>query len=381
MSQKHASPSRRDFLKTTSAVAAGAVLGGLAMPRSVHAAGSDVLRVGLIGCGGRGSGAAVNALSADPNCKLVAMADAFEDRLKSSLNQLKLNKPRQVAVDREHCFVGFEAADKLIASGVDVVILTEPPHFRPQHLKAAVAAGKHVFFEKPVAVDAPGVRSVLATAEEAKKKGLNLVCGLCWRYDPGVRETMKRVLNGAIGKILTMQETYLTGAVWQRPRQPDWTEMIYQFATGTTSVGSPAISTPSSTFTASTKRPGRWATRRRSGRGGWAAGKSAPIPSSATSSTTTPSSMSTPTANALLVLPSDGWLFQRRFRRLRRRKGPGTLSRQHLIATTKTRSPRASRRTAAFHRGRNPWRYRGPKANMYDVEHKELFAAIRSARR
>ena len=92
-----------------------------------------------------------------------------------------------------------------------MVLLAEPPHFRPQHLKAAVDAGKHVFFEKPVAVDAPGVRSVLASAEEAKKKGLNLVCGLCWRYDAGVRETMKRVLDGAIGKILTMQETYLTG--------------------------------------------------------------------------------------------------------------------------------------------------------------------------
>ena len=138
---------------------------------------------------------------------------------------LKANKPAQVAVDPDHCFVGFDAADKLIASGVDVVLLAEPPHFRPQHLKAAVDAGKHVFFEKPVAVDAPGVRSVLASAEEAKKKGLNLVCGLCWRYDAGVRETMKRVLNGAIGEILTMQETYLTGFVWQRPRQPDWTEM------------------------------------------------------------------------------------------------------------------------------------------------------------
>ena len=228
MSEKNTSPSRRDFLKTTSTVAAGAVLSGLAMPRSVHAAGSDILRVGLIGCGGRGSGAAMNALGADPNCKIVAMADVFGDRLKASLDQLKLNKPQQVAVDPEHCFVGFDAADKLIASGVDVVLLAEPPHFRPQHLKAAVAAGKHVFFEKPVAVDAPGVRSVLASAEEAKKKGLNLVCGLCWRYDAGVRETMKRVLDGAIGKILTMQETYLTDTLWQRPRKPDWTEMVFQ---------------------------------------------------------------------------------------------------------------------------------------------------------
>ena len=108
------------------------------------------------------------------------------------------------------------------------MILAEPPHFRPQHLKAAIDAGKHVFCEKPVAVDAPGIRSVLATCEEAKKKNLNVVSGLCWRYDPGVRELMKRVLDGAIGDILTIQETYLTGLLWERPRKADWSEMQFQ---------------------------------------------------------------------------------------------------------------------------------------------------------
>ena len=219
---------RREFLKMTAVAAAGATAGSLALSRSAHAAGSDVLRIGLIGCGGRGGGAAANALRADPNTRLVAMADAFSDRLQSTLGNLKRSSNDRVAVDAEHCFVGFDAYQKLIDSGVDVVLLATTPHFRPIHLKACVDAGKHVFCEKPVAVDGPGVRSVLATCEEAAAKKLNVVSGLCWRYDYGVRETMKRVLDGAIGDILTIRETYNTGTLWQRPRQPSWTEMEYQ---------------------------------------------------------------------------------------------------------------------------------------------------------
>ena len=149
------SSSRREFLQ---AAAAASSLG--AIP-TVHAAGSDTLKVGLIGCGGRGTGAASQALAADPNVKLVAMADAFEDRLESSLDNLKQDEKigSKIDVTPERRFVGFDAYQKLIASGVDVVLLCTPPHFRPLHLKAAIEAGKHVFAEKPVAVDAPGVRS------------------------------------------------------------------------------------------------------------------------------------------------------------------------------------------------------------------------------
>ena len=221
--------SRRDFLKTSSALAAaGALAGSLSIGRSAYAAGNDVLKIGLVGCGGRGTGAAVNALGADANCKLVAMADVFNERLQSSLENIKKEFPDKVAVNPDHCFLGFDSGKKLIESGVDVVILGEPPHFRPENLKAAVAAGKHVFCEKPVAVDAPGVRSILATVEEAKKKNLNIVSGLCWRYDVGVQETMKRVLDGAIGEIVSIQENYLAGPLSYRPRQPNWTEMEHQ---------------------------------------------------------------------------------------------------------------------------------------------------------
>ncbi len=215
--------SRREFLKMTAAAA-----GSLALSRSAHAAGSDVLRVGLIGCGGRGAGAAANALGADANTRLVAMADLFGDRLQSTLGALKREFRDRVDVDSERSFVGFDAYQRLVECAVDVVLLATTPHFRPIHLKACVDAGKHVFCEKPVAVDAPGVRSVLATCEEAAAKKLNVVSGLCWRYDYGVRETMKRVLDGAIGRIVAIRETYNAGTLWQRPRQPQWTEMEYQ---------------------------------------------------------------------------------------------------------------------------------------------------------
>ncbi|MGQ9574930.1 MAG: Gfo/Idh/MocA family protein [Thermoguttaceae bacterium] len=222
--------SRRDFLRTSAAVAGGGLAGGLGLSRSVHAPGSDILKVGLIGCGGRGTGAAKDALTADKNAKLTAMGDAFAERLEASYAALKGQGELadRVDVPQERRFVGFDAYQKVLQSGVDVVILAEPPHFRPRHLAAAVAAGKHVFCEKPVAVDAPGVRSVLATTEQAAKKNLSIVSGLCWRYHFGVREAISRILDGAIGRILAIQETYLTGLLGGRKRDPRWTEMEYQ---------------------------------------------------------------------------------------------------------------------------------------------------------
>ncbi|MCY3020108.1 MAG: Gfo/Idh/MocA family oxidoreductase [Planctomycetota bacterium] len=220
--------SRREFLKASAAVAAGTALAS-AIATKAYAAPGDVLRVGLIGCGGRGSGAAPQALMADKNAKLVAMADAFSNRLESALDGLKKSKVgSQVAVDADHKFVGFDAYKKLIDSGVDVVVLATSPHFRPMHLKACIDAGKHVFCEKPVAVDGPGVRSVLATTEEAKKKNLCIVSGLCWRYHKPKSETIARCQDGAIGDIHTMQCTYNTGGLWVAPKKPEWSEMEWQ---------------------------------------------------------------------------------------------------------------------------------------------------------
>ncbi len=218
------SASRRDFFKTA------AIAGTLAAVPNVHAAGSDVLRVGLIGCGDRGTGAATQALAADSNVQLVAMADAFEDRLQNSLEILQKAEDvsAKVAVKPDHRFVGFNAYQELLGSGVDVVLLCTPPHFRPIHLRAAIEAGKHVFAEKPVGVDAPGVHSVLKSCELARTKGLSVVSGLCLRYDNGFKETVRRIHDGAIGEVSALFANDYRSGRWDKPRQPGWTEMLYQ---------------------------------------------------------------------------------------------------------------------------------------------------------
>lgn len=215
------------------APAAVSVLGAAALvanAQHAHAAGDDVLKVGLVGCGGRGSGAASQALKADKNVRLTAMADAFADRLESSLTNLQADEDIKAKIDvpAERRFVGFDAYQQLLDSGVDVVLLCTPPHFRPQHLQAAIAAGKHVFAEKPVAVDAPGVLSVLSTCEVAKAKKLSVCSGLCLRYSQGFRETIARIHDGAIGDVLALQANDLRGPIWTKPRQPDWTDMEWQ---------------------------------------------------------------------------------------------------------------------------------------------------------
>jgi predicted dehydrogenase len=222
-----AATSRRTFLKASAAtVATSSVL----LP-GAYAAGNDTLRVGLVGCGGRGTGAAKQALRADPKVKLVAMCDAFMDRLQTSLGDLKNIKDiaGKIDVAPDHCFDGFDGYQKLLNSGVDVVLLCTPPGFRPLHLKAAVEAGKHVFCEKPVAVDATGVRSVIETAKLAREKGTGLCSGFCYRYDHGKRETVKRIHGGMIGDVAAMHITYLTGPLWfRKDRAACNSDMEYQ---------------------------------------------------------------------------------------------------------------------------------------------------------
>jgi predicted dehydrogenase len=357
---------RRDFLKTTSVLAAGAaVAGSLSLSRSAHAAGGDVLKIGLIGCGGRGTGAAANALSADTNCKLVAMADAFGDRLNSSLEGLKKQfeeKPEKIGVDADHCFVGFDAADKLIASDVDVVLLCQPPHFRPMHLKAAIDAGKHVFCEKPVAVDAPGIRSVLASAEEAKKKNLNLVAGLCWRYHPAVRETMSKILDGAIGEIKSIQETYLTGPLGTRPRQPDWSEMTYQLRNWQYFVWlSGDFNTEQHVHSLD---KAAWAMHDEPPVAAWGLGGSQ-------------------LRNLKIGDVYDHHAVVYEFKNGMRvhaycRQIPGCYNdTSDVMIGTKGEAIVTPKHSI---KGETNWHYTGPDGNMYDIEHQELFAAIRSGK-
>lgn len=226
--------SRRSFVKATTLATAGLVLPKTlsAMSRGTSA---EVIRVGLIGCGGRGTGAARDCLRAGgDDVVLVSMGDLFPDRLEGArANLVKLASEnaqfaKQFKVTPESSFSGFDAYQKVLATDIDLVILATPPGFRPGHLAAAIAAGKHVFMEKPVAVDAAGVRSVLASAAAAKAKSLAIVAGTQRRHDPAYVEVMKRVRDGAIGDITGGQVYWNQGGLWNAARKAEWSDTEWQ---------------------------------------------------------------------------------------------------------------------------------------------------------
>lgn len=184
-----------------------------------------VLKAGLIGCGGRGTGAAINFLDSGPNLQLVALGDVFQDRLDKCREELKAQK--NVEIPDENCFLGFDNYEKVIDSGVDIVLLCTPPHFRPQHVEAAVNAGKHIFMEKPCAVDPVGARSVMVSNERAKQKGLSIVSGTIRRVQKDFVETWRRVMNGEIGEIVSAHIIRNGGSLWVIKRQPGMSDMEY----------------------------------------------------------------------------------------------------------------------------------------------------------
>jgi predicted dehydrogenase len=221
--------SRRDFLKTTAAAAVGTSIAGREIITGAYAGGNDAIRIGLIGCGGRGTGAVSDALNGAQGVTLVAMGDVFRDRLDESRKRLKEGKfAAQIDVPDDRAFDGFDAFEKVIASDVNYIILATPPGFRPQHLKAAVAAGRHVFTEKPVAVDGAGIRTVLEVYEDAKQKGLGIGAGTQRRHQASYIETLKRVQDGSIGSIVAARAFWNQGPLWNRPRQASWTDMEWQ---------------------------------------------------------------------------------------------------------------------------------------------------------
>ncbi|WP_432712730.1 Gfo/Idh/MocA family protein [Pedobacter sp.] len=226
MENKELRDKRREFLKSSALLAGGVLLNQFAFAGG-HTSVDDTIKIALIGCGDRGTGAAFQALSTKQNIKLVAMADAFQDRMDQSYKVLAAKFKDKVDVPQERRFVGFDAYQKAIALA-DVVLLVTPPGFRPMHFEEAVKQGKHVFMEKPVAVDAPGIRKVLATAAIAKQKKLNVIVGLQRRYQTNYIEGLKRIQDGAIGDIVGGQVYWNSGGVWVNKRQPNQTEMEYQ---------------------------------------------------------------------------------------------------------------------------------------------------------
>ena len=231
---KSKSNSRRDFIITGSSLVAGGVTTGLVggqlnLARAAHPYGQDEIKIGLVGCGGRGTGAAVQALNTTSGpVKIVAMGDVFADRLQSSYRTINSQHADKCDVPEERRFIGLDSYKQVLDSDADLVILATPPGFRPMHFEAAVEAGKHIFMEKPVAVDGPGVRRVLAANEIAKKKNLAVAVGLQRHHEVAYRETISRLQDGAIGDIVFARAYWNGGGVWVRPRQPQQTELEYQ---------------------------------------------------------------------------------------------------------------------------------------------------------
>src|SRR5690606_18643913 len=221
--------SRRTFLKAAGTLAAILPLAHQSsFANELFPPIKKTLKIGLIGCGGRGTGAAAQALRADPDVELVAMGDIFEDQVATAYDALMKIEPDKVKVKNRHKFVGFDAYKKVIDAGVDVVLLATPPVFRPLHMEAAVDADKHIFCEKPVAIDPPGVRRVLEAVRKSKEKNLAVVSGFCFRYANPNRAVFGRVQEGAIGDVVSLSSFRYGGDLSLKPRQAGWSDLEFQ---------------------------------------------------------------------------------------------------------------------------------------------------------
>jgi len=218
---------RRTFIKSAS-VAAGALAAAQASITGAWAAGSDEIRIGLIGAGGRGTGAVQNAIKSSKGVRLVAMAELFPDRLADSRKTLADKVGAAATIPDDRAFTGLDGYKSVLQSDANYIILATPPGFRPEHLKASVEAGKHIFTEKPVAVDGPGIKTCLSLVDVAASKKLLVGCGLQRHHQQGYLETMARIHDGAIGDIVAARAYWNQGALWNRGRKPEWSDTEWQ---------------------------------------------------------------------------------------------------------------------------------------------------------
>jgi predicted dehydrogenase len=361
------SQTRRDFLKSSAIIGGAIAAGTLITPPAFGQQANQTLKVGLVGCGGRGSGAANQALKADKNVVLTAMADVFQDQLQHSLASLQKEHPDKIKVTPETSFIGLDAFQKVIDSGVDVVILATPPGFRPQHLRAAVEAGKHVFCEKPMATDIPGVKSVIESVKLAKQKNISLVAGFCWRYDDARREFYKRILDGAIGDIHAIYATYYAGTVKPMPpeseRAADMTDLEWQLRNWYNFVWLSGDGYVEQCCHSVDKVA-------------WAMRDKPPIKAVAVGGRTTPNNQGNIFDHMFVVYEFEndvrGFVGQRQI------GNTFTENSDYLMGTGGF--AKIPGWQAPFIKGKQNWRYKGPKTDMYQNEHNELFASIRSGK-
>jgi predicted dehydrogenase len=360
--------SRREFLKTSTAAVAGGVALNLTMNSGVYAAGDDTLKVGLVGCGGRGTGAAREALGADKNVKLVAVADVFPKQIDYSIQNLKELKEigDKVQVDEDHKFVGLDAYKKVVDS-CDVVLLASPPGFRPVHLRYAVEANKHIFTEKPMATDAPGVRSVIESVKLAKEKKLGVLAGFCWRYDYPRRELFKRIHDGQIGDVVAIYGTYLTGPVKPMPeastRPKDITDlewMVRNWYNFTWLSGDGLVEQAVHTVD--------WLA--------WAMKDVPPLQCTAVGGRQIPAHGGNIFDHIEVNYQWENAVGTRGF--LAQRQIAGCHNENSLVVIgTKGSGQIGARRGGVNITGEQPWTYEGEAPNMYQVEHNEFFASLR----
>ena len=363
--------SRREFIHSTAAVG-GAIASQLVAPAVVSAASvSNTLRVGLIGCGGRGTGAALDALQADNNVELSAIGDLFQENVDQSLSLLRERMPQKINVPAERQFIGFDAYQRVVETDVDVVILATPPAFRPQHLKAAIEQGKHAFAEITAAIDAPGVRSVLESAELAETKGLSIVSGFCWRYDPALRALVEQIRGGAIGEIRSLYATYYRGSLntkYHGKRTPQMSDLEWQIRDW---YGHLWLSGDVTILLSGGHSVDKMS---------WWMDDQMPVNAVALGSRLHPIEDHNTFDNAFVVYEYANGI--RGF--LGCRSQPGCYVSNADYVTGATGVATFEGRTPVI-KGENPWRYRKPKdsnhvSNKYQVEHNELFASIRTGK-
>ncbi|MBB3836976.1 putative dehydrogenase [Runella defluvii] len=358
---------RREVLKLAGAALAGTAFPSIIIPNKAFAGmNSETLKVGLIGCGGRGSGAAMQALKADPNVVLYALGEIFPERFNTCLEGLRKVHGDKVQVDEGRKFVGFDAYQKVIDSGVDVVLLATPPHFRPLHLEAAIKAGKHIFCEKPVAVDAPGIRKVLELAKLAKEKNVSLVSGFCWRFHEPKRAVFGKINEGAIGEVMSIYNTYNTGGAWSFPRQEGWNDLQFQLRNWmyyTWLAGDHIVEQAVHSIDMMS----------------WAMGDVLPVSAVGTG------------GRQVRVDPLYGHIYDhfaitydypngaKGFHFSRQQEN---CERSYLVETFGTKGRAMANCSRPTHKieGANPWEYSGAQNDMYQTEHNELFASIRNSK-
>jgi predicted dehydrogenase len=322
------------------------------------------LKVGLVGCGGRGTGAAIEALRADPNVELTALGDVFRDKLDASVARLKKQMPDRVKVTPDRCFLGFDACQRVLDGGVDVVLLATPPAFRPRHLKAAVEAGVHAFCECIAAVDAPGIRSFLESAELARKKNLGILSGFCWRYSLPHRAVAEQIRSGAIGDVRAIYATYYRESFAHKyggKRDPRWSDLEWQIRDwpdflwlgGDLNIG---LSGGHSVDKMA-----------------WWMGDVMPTKALAVGGKQFPDDGNTFDHCVVIYEYANG---VRGFLGVRTQDGCHNDNSDYIIGSTGVCT--IGRGPVPEIAGPKPWRYTGPLNNMYQTEHDEFFASIRA---